>query len=92
MSSCFNRPARRVRSRKEVEREQEKEEKEEEGAGTGNKARMLGRPETESILDQRQEQKTKRDFLFQQAERLFFSGSFSGSGSSLACRRWKRRC
>lgn len=96
MSSCFNRPARRMRSRTEVEREEQQHEEEEEveggrGAGTGDKARMLGQPGADSILHQRQEQK-KCFFLFFSAERLFFSGSFSRSGSSWACWRWKRRC
>lgn len=88
-----------MRSRKEVERkeqeEKEEEEKEEEkkgaGAGTGNKARMLGQPETGSILNQRQQWK-KWDFLF-------FSNKQKGSSSrealaeaAAAAWRWKRRC
>lgn len=59
-----------------------RDEEQEGGGGIGNKARMLGQPETESILKSKPDTKMGFSFSFQQAEGLFFSTSFGISSSS----------
>lgn len=59
-----------------------KDEEQEGRGGIGNKARMLGQPETESILKSKPDTKMRFSFTFQQAEGLFFSTSFGISSSS----------